>query len=235
MHSARIAGNERIAAGRLARCRSIVAASTSGGWLGDLANQVPSFAAPFQKLAGGNTEPVKREHRTDLTPGSLAWSAWLVVAPGSGTLRVQSPLTAHSRTARECIGHRQDSRAARRRARPAQTPGCTARQESGIRAADRTRNLIPLLAPRASSALRSLAPSAQPAWGLRLALEHFRDASGLPAPGDSGWRVGRWLPSWLQGSGTALPASTTTTMSHSLLASSLGKSATQQREQEQWN
>ena len=33
VHSARIAGNERIAAGRLARCRSIVAANHSGGWL----------------------------------------------------------------------------------------------------------------------------------------------------------------------------------------------------------
>ena len=34
VHSARIAGNERIAAGRLARCRSIVAANTTlaAGW-----------------------------------------------------------------------------------------------------------------------------------------------------------------------------------------------------------
>ena len=35
VHSARIAGNERIAAGRLARCRSIVAANRTGG-CGDL-------------------------------------------------------------------------------------------------------------------------------------------------------------------------------------------------------
>ena len=54
MHSARIAGNERIAAGRLARCRSIVAANQTGG-CGDLGASV----WPSRRLAqGGITEPV---------------------------------------------------------------------------------------------------------------------------------------------------------------------------------
>ena len=55
VHSARIAGNERIAAGRLARCRSIVAANRTAG-CGDLGASL-GLAVP-KTCKGGITEPV---------------------------------------------------------------------------------------------------------------------------------------------------------------------------------
>ena len=224
VHSARIAGNERIAAGRLARCRSIVAANQTGGCgdLGALAVPKTCSRAEVRNLFSFGSTSSRGALSRNRTISGRALRRWTGLptelggsyAPFGGLCIFVLSLLCLSRSlARPCVALLSLAD------RAAASFACW---------------LDPLLAPRATSAL-SLAPRPQPAWDFALALEHLLGASGLPAPGELGWQVGRWLPSWLQGSGTALPASTTTTTSHSLLASSLGKSATQQREQEQWN
>ena len=52
VHSARIAGNERIAAGRLARCRSIVLTRTGQGLHGGDLRQLGAFGKVGREVTG---------------------------------------------------------------------------------------------------------------------------------------------------------------------------------------